>query len=197
MFTFAWDVDDVLNDLMGAWFAHQDTGAGGTVSLQYEDLTENPPHRLLAMSQSEYLESLDVFRSEQYAQLTPVAPVYRWFEAYGNPYRHIALTAVPFAAVSASASWVMAHYGRWIRTYHYVPSHRPYCSIPDYDRSKGEFLQWMDQVDCLVDDNENNVQEARSLGRQAVLFPRPWNTARDQSIEEVLSNLLTLTTKLK
>lgn len=192
MLTLAWDVDDVLNDLMHAWLECQQQRRQICHALQYSDLTGNPPHDILGMSKSDYLDSLDAFRTEQYQQLKPVLPVLQWFETHGTKYRHVALTAVPFLAVPESASWVMTHFGQWIRTYHYIPSFRSACDIPEYDRSKGDFLQWIQQVDCLIDDHEGHVKEAQALGIEAILFPRPWNAAKDDSVDTVLSRLVTL-----
>ena len=189
MFTLAWDVDDVLNDLMHAWLACQQQTGQIRDAVPYSDLLENPPHDILGMSPSGYLDSLDAFRTEKYQQLKPVRPVLQWFETHGTRCRHVALTAVPFLAAPESAKWVITHFGQWIRTYHYVPSYRAACALPEYDRSKGDFLQWIKHIDCLVDDNESHVREARAQGIEAILFPRPWNAARDDSVDSVLSRL--------
>src|SRR5262245_50873043 len=121
--TIAWDVDDVLNDLMGAWvaaFCHtQGRECPGT-----SDLTANPPHELLGIALSDYLADLDRFRRTAYGTLTPVPEMLAWFERFGADYRHLAVTAVPLCAAPASAAWVLRHFGRWIRTFHVVPSLR-------------------------------------------------------------------------
>ena len=57
--TIAWDVDDVLNNLMRAWFEEKWLIDHPECNLLYEGLTENPPHRLLETNVDNYLKSLD------------------------------------------------------------------------------------------------------------------------------------------
>ena len=57
-----WDIDDVLNDLMRAWFELHWRPRHPECSLHYSQLRENPPQRVLGISESEYLSSLDEFR---------------------------------------------------------------------------------------------------------------------------------------
>ena len=74
MKTIIWDVDDVLNDLMRAWFEDYAALNGTHTHITYDRLTSNPPHELLGISRMEYLESLDKFRlSEMAENMTPVA----------------------------------------------------------------------------------------------------------------------------
>ena len=124
--------------------------------------------------------------------MNPTPGVKEWFMRHGQGFRHIALTAVPFFAAGESGKWVLTHFGQWIRTYHLVPSHRDRCKIPVYDRTKKEFLKWIRQVDCLVDDNEDAVERAESVGVKGILFPRPWNSQRGKPIEAILATLSTL-----
>ncbi len=179
MITIAWDVDDVLNDLMRAWLerwwlpAHTDCSAG------YADLTENPPHRRLGITREEYLEDLDAFRLSPLAQeMAPVPEVIAWFEEQGATARHLALTAAPLRTVPLTAAWVLRHFGRWIRSFHVVPSPRPGVGAPTYDQTKADFLRWWGRVDLLVDDNPAHVAAAQQVGIRAVLWPQPWNAAR-------------------
>jgi len=193
MVTIAWDIDDVLNDLMREWFETEWKTEHPECKVAYEDLSENPPHRILEVSKEQYLESLDGFRADSsYKQVNPILPVKEWFIHHGKKFRHVALTAVPFFAAGESAKWVLTHFGEWIRTYHFVPSYRATCKIPDYDRTKQEFLKWNLQVDYLVDDNEDNIKGAESVGVKGILFPRPWNSQRDKPIKTILTFLSSL-----
>lgn len=189
MKTIAWDVDDVLNDLMLMWFKQKWVEDHKDCKLRYEELAENPPHRLLGVCINEYLRSLDEYRlSALYQQMTPVKELMDWFARHGNNFRHIALTAVPLVAASASAQWVFKHFGTWIRTFHFVPSKRAGQNIPDYDADKAAFLKWLSKVDVLVDDNIANIETAGAIGIKGILWPRPWNDSK-QTISEALTLL--------
>jgi hypothetical protein len=175
MLTIAWDVDDVLNDLMRIWLREEWLPEHPQCRVCYEDLRANPPQSVLGASLEEYLASLDHFRRSRYAEIEPLAEAAAWFEGYGHAYRHIALTAAPLHAGPVSAAWVLRHYGRWIRSFHFVPSPRPGEALPEYDRSKREFLDWWGKADIVVDDMPANVEAAREIGIRAILMPRPWN----------------------
>ena len=190
MLTLAWDVDDVLNDFMRLWFErcwlpkHKDS------SLTYENLTENPPHRLLGLSESDYLSSLDAFRlSESCRNMTPVPEVVSWFKKKGEQFRHIALTARSFHTVPIASRWVLYYFGKWIRSFHFIPAKREGQIIPAYDQSKAEFLHWFEKVDVLVDDSGLNIDMARAEGIEGILFPRPWNKNKNMAIDEALKAL--------
>ncbi|MGD0281866.1 MAG: hypothetical protein ABSB95_05845 [Dissulfurispiraceae bacterium] len=187
--TIAWDVDDVLNDLMRLWFEQKWIKEHDNCELRYQEIVENPPHRLLGAAIDEYLFSLDEFRlSLLYQQMPPVKEVLSWFEKDGHNFRHIALTAVPLIAASASAQWVFRHFGPWIRTFHFVPSKREGRKTPEYDNDKGAFLKWFGKVDVLVDDSLVNIQAAESAGVKGIIMPRPWNK-RETSIGGALREL--------
>ena len=190
MITIAWDVDDVLNDLMRQWFNTAWKKTHPECKIGYEDLSENPPHRILKVSKEQYLESLDAFRAGlSYNQMIPVHPVKEWFINHGRQFRNIALTSVPFVAAGVSANWVLTHFGEWIRTYHFIPSYRAACQVPVYDRSKKDYLEWLQHADYLVDDNEDNIKQAESIGVHGILFPRPWNSQKNKPVETVLTSL--------
>ncbi|MDA8078182.1 MAG: hypothetical protein M0Z79_04505 [Nitrospiraceae bacterium] len=175
MRTIAWDVDDVLNDLMASWF-RQWKQDNKNCKASYGDLMENPPDRILGMNMQQYLASLDEFRlSVRYQELSPVKEVMEWFRKHGSRYRHIALTAVPHKAAAASAQWVFRNFGTWIRTFHFVPSKRPDSDIPVYDEDKAAFMRWIGRVDLFIDDNQDHVAAAGGAGVRSLLFPRPWN----------------------
>jgi FMN phosphatase YigB (HAD superfamily) len=191
--TIAWDVDDVLNDLTREWFEYQWLPYRPDCSLDYERLTENPPDTLLGISRAEYLASLDDFRLSEFAKtIRPVSEVLAWFRDQGQYCRHIALTAAPLRAASASAAWVMRCFGNWIRSFHIVASPRPEEIVPVYDATKGDFLRWWGKVDVLIEDNPANVASAQQLGIGTVLISRPWNKGQltlNQSLNK-LTNLV-------
>lgn len=179
MLTIAWDVDDVLNDLMRTWLHVQWLPSHPGSRVAYEDLRSNPPHPVIGATLDEYLASLDEFRRVRYlAELAPLPEVREWFERHGDGYRHMALTAVPLDSAPVSSAWVFRHFGRWIRTFHFVPSARPGAPVPLCDRTKQDFLGWLGKAAVLVDDHPENVALARQAGLQAVLMPRPWNGGR-------------------
>ena len=62
MLTIAWDVDDVLNNLMEAWLGEAWKPATRNARCPIRKLRENPPHRLLGVPESDYHSSLDAFR---------------------------------------------------------------------------------------------------------------------------------------
>jgi hypothetical protein len=190
MKTIIWDVDDVLNDLMGSWF--EDWSKSNPHVISYDNLSQNPPCKLLGITQVEYLRSLDAFRlSGKAAKLEPVPEIFEWFRHYGDRSNNVALTATPLSACPVSAEWVMRNFSRWIRSYNVVPSMRPGMEKDPYHISKSEFLSWWGKGDILVDDSEENVADAISTGMEAVLIPRPWNHST-LTITEALATLTEL-----
>lgn len=176
MWTIAWDVDDVLNDLMGAWLRQEWLPQHPQCKASVKDLRVNPPNSAVGVSLDEYLVSLDRFRRDRYLpELPPLPEATEWFERNGARYRHIALTAVPLEYAPVSAGWVVRHFGRWIRSFHFVPSKRSGDCAPQYDQSKQEFLDWYGKAAVLVDDHAGNIEAARKAGLRGVLVPRPWN----------------------
>lgn len=187
MKTVVWDVDDVLNDLMQNWLEW--FGRKVKKDISYSQIKENPPHRILGICVKKYLQSLDEFRlSKHYQQMQPVKEVFDWFEEYGDKFRHIALTATPVYTASITAQWVLKHFSKWIRTFHFVPSKRNNVIVPAYEREKSDFLKWFNKVDIFIDDNPENVRKAEDIGIKAILWKRPWNNA-DQSWQEALDEL--------
>lgn len=179
MVTIAWDIDDVLNELMRFWFQEKWIAEHPKVRLKYDEIKENPPHRLLGVSKEEYLTSLDEFRlSIQYRKMQPNPLVKDWFLHYGKFFRHIAITSVPIHAAYVSAEWVLRHFGIWIRTFHFVPSVRKGLKVPEYDKNKKDFLRWLSKAGIFIDDNEANIQDCRNLGIRGILFPQPWNRSK-------------------
>jgi hypothetical protein len=189
MKVIVWDVDDVLNDLMGAWLGDWTEAGSGVAGTAYEKLTDNPPHDLLGISRAAYLESLDAFRlGGKAAGLAPEPEVHEWFCRQGQTCRHVALTAVPLRTAHVSAEWVMRNFGRWIRSFNVAPSARPGDGAQGSRETKADFLRWWGKGDILVDDREENIAGARSMGMCGVLFPRPWNHC-SRTIRETLEEL--------
>ena len=84
MKTMAWDVDDVLNDLLRAWFDQAWRPRDPTCAISYEQLTENPPHAILGTTIDDYRRSLDAFRlSDAGANLPPNPLLVEWFRTFG------------------------------------------------------------------------------------------------------------------
>jgi len=192
MKTIIWDVDDVLNDLMRAWFEEYATLSGADSHVTYDQLTSNPPHELLGISRMEYLASLDKFRLSGMAEkMKPVDEIFEWFCRHGESCHNVALTAAPLCASPVSADWVMRNFGRWIRSFNVIPSPRPGIKAAQYHGAKSDFLEWWGKADILVDDSGENIAGAVSLGIQAVLFPRPWNRSI-QTMKEALEELTEL-----
>jgi hypothetical protein len=190
MKTIAWDVDDVLNDLMRMWLECAWRPAHPDCAIRYDEIKENPPCDILQCTKTEYLTSLDAFRQSTIAcEMPPIPQVLEWFEQNGARARHIAITAVPLAAAHLSAAWVMRHFGRWIRTFHVLPSHRATENLPVYDHSKGEALQQWKAIDAFVDDDLKNLDLAEQLGIRTVCIPRPWNHGSG-SLIEILDGLM-------
>jgi len=197
LLTIAWDIDDVLNHFTEQWLRECKKQNSVSESASYESLTVNPPHELLNISLDEYLLSLDSFREDFMSDLQPVTETLGWFEEHGHKFRHIALTAVPYKFAPKSASWVITYFGKWIRSFNYVPSYRSFDDIPSYDSDKKSFLSWLNNVDILIEDNEHNIQGAQELGIKTCMFPQPWNVERNKSMSQCLKELTELTSSLK
>lgn len=189
MLTIAWDVDDVLNDLMRVWFEEYWIPSQNKPVLSYEDISQNPPHKVLGISRNEYLSSLDKYRlSDSALGMKPNAEILSWLQVHGSKYKHLALTATPLKAAHMSAFWVTKHFGQWIRSFNFVPSPREDDNFPAYHQDKAEFLNWIKTVDVFIDDNEENIAAAEALGIRGILISRPWNSG-GYSIKQALGML--------
>jgi len=192
--TIAWDVDDVLNDLTFVWFNEDWLPAHPQCAVGWEQLTENPCHETLGISLEAYLQALDRFRdSDMFPALSPRAEIASWFVEHGPRWHHFALTAVPRRAAHRSAAWVFEHFGDWIRGLHFVPSRRATERAPRYDESKAAYLQRIGPVNLFIDDNEQTVAAVKALGIRTLLFPRPWNGMRQESIGQFVRDLTAIT----
>jgi 5'(3')-deoxyribonucleotidase len=184
-----WDVDDVLNDLMGEWFRSSWRKTYPECSLEYSMITSNPPHEILGVTKEEYLESLDAFRKNYFKDLKPLPEMQRWFSLHGHKARHVVITSVPIRSASHSAEWVFTHFGRWIHSFNIVPSLRP-DDPPDLcGTNKADYLRaTFSKVDVVVEDNPCNIDSMKRLGIDTVTIPRPWNGVRG-TIGEALTEL--------
>jgi hypothetical protein len=189
MITVVWDVDDVLNDLMRAWFEQGWKPEHPGCGVEYADLRENPPHRVLDISREEYLASIDAFRKTAAGtHLTPNPELLSWFGEHGSKFRHIALTARPLETAPDVAAWVMRHFSAWIRCFGIVPTRAPQAA-PAYDDGKGDYLRWLGKGDVFIDDARENLRQAEALGLKTFAWPQPWNDA-PMSSTEILEQLL-------
>ncbi|MFH0855128.1 MAG: hypothetical protein V1869_01220 [Candidatus Omnitrophota bacterium] len=176
MITIAWDVDDILNDLMRCWLVDKWLPEHPDCRVCFEQITQNTPEYIIKSTKEEYRLSLDIFRlSGAYHRLSPDPEVLAWFENFGEKARHIALTCVPLKAAHISADWVMRNFGKWIRSFNFVPSPRLNEEAPDYGHSKAGYLEWLNNVDVLVEDSEENILQAKELGLKGILVAKPWN----------------------
>lgn len=193
MVTIVWDVDDVLNDLQRRWLKLAWRPLHPGSALTYADLTANPPDRVLGVTREEYLDSLDAFRhTPGYADQPPQPDVLTWFDEHGAVCRHVALSAVPMHAAHLSAAWVLRIFGRWIRSFTFIPSARPGDPAMSGARDKGAWLEEFGAADLFIDDSETHVQAARAAGVPAQLFPRPWNRDAARPVADLLAEITTL-----
>ena len=176
MKTIIWDIDDVLNNLMESWFKNVWLKEHPCSQITYESLRENPPHNILQIGLDEYRASLDQFRlSGAFASMEPNTEILQWFKAHGHKCKHIALTATPLETVHESASWVTKHFGRWIRTFAFVPSERPNKSLPVYEKTKYDYVKWIGRGDIIIDDNPDNLTTFSHVRMVVLGIRQPWN----------------------
>jgi len=189
MKTIIWDVDDVLNDLMYSWFKECWRVYDPNSNLNYHDLIQNPPHEILEITLNEYKLSLDNYRnSEKGRNLKPNEQIINWLRKDGAKFRHIALTARPKQTIPFLAEWIFHHFGDWIRTLSFVPSYRENEKLPVYDKTKTDFLNWLNKADYFIDDSEENINEAKKIGITSFLFPQPWNNGK-LTVKQILKNI--------
>ncbi len=195
MLTIAWDIDDVLNELMKDWLNKKWRPEHSDCNLLYEDITINPPQDLLKTTLTQYSESLDAFRlSPQYINMQPNKEILKWFKKHGHKARHLVLTAVPKSCAHISAEWIIKNFGDWIRNFHFVPSYRNGFDIPEYDKSKPDFLEWFGKAGVFIDDTVSNIKGIEDLGVRSFIVNRPWNTS-NLDIKEILENLTDMVNK--
>ena len=189
MKTIVWDVDDVLNCLTKEWFENYWLKIKPDYKISYSQINKNPPFEILSISLEEYLQSLDNFRKNNFHNLKPVKEILNWFNINGNNYRHIALTATPLEISGISAEWVLKYFGKWIRSFNFVPSKRNTDSIIYYDKNKAEFLTQFKNIDIFIDDSEININDVKNIGIKTLLFPQPWNSNANTSLMDFLNKI--------
>jgi hypothetical protein len=187
-----WDVDDVLNELMRAWFDEWWRPQHPECAQRYADLAANPPQAILGITAETYLSSLDAFRLERFATLVPRVEALEWFSEQGHRGHHVALTAPPQAFAHLSAAWVIKHFGQWIRTFAFVPARRGRMEVPDHRLSKRDYLEWLGRGDVFIDDRDDNVDDARAMGMRGIVVPQPWNASSRGSFQAALLDLTAL-----
>jgi hypothetical protein len=177
MKTIVWDIDDVLNNSTKIWLENYWLPCHPDCTVNYDNLVENPPHRLLGIKREEYLNSLDGFRLSPQAQvMVPDTYLIDWFRKYGGRFRHVALTARPRKTVITAIDWVLKYFSEWFQTFSFIPAER-YGEPPGHpDRDKGDFLSWLGKADYFVDDHPGNVMAATEQGIAAFLVACPWNS---------------------
>jgi hypothetical protein len=184
-----WDVDDVLNELMREWFEQWWQPRNGACRVCYAEIAANPPHEVLGITEVDYLASLDEFRTARFDALVPRREVLGWFEAHGTRGHHVALSAPPEEFAHVSASWVIRNFGRWIRTFAFVPARRGRPDVADPQTAKRDYLAWLGQGNVFLDDRESNVAAARELGLTGIVVPQPWNRSPHASLRSALDEL--------
>lgn len=187
-----WDVDDVLNELMREWFDEWWRPRHPECAHRYGDIAANPPHTVLGIPEATYLSSLDAFREERFAKLTPRPEVVEWLSEHGHRAQHVALSAPPESFAHLSAAWVIKHFGQWIRTFAFVPARRGRSDVAEARIAKGDYLEWLGHGDVFLDDREANVEGARALGMKGIVVPQPWNTSCHGSLRGALMHLTAL-----
>lgn len=187
-----WDVDDVLNDLMGEWFRSRWIPLHPQCPVDYLGITVNPPHELLGVDKTEYLESLDAFRNDSFREMKPIPEMVNWFRLHGRKAEHFVVTSVPVIAAHCSAEWVFSHFGEWVRSFNIVPSPRE-GSRDHGANSKADFIRNLPKVDIVVEDNPETILSMRQMGISVVTIPKPWNDSRE-TLESTLNGLTNLVT---
>jgi len=188
-----WDVDDVLNDLLGEWFRSTWQPLHPTCSVDYEGLSKNPPHEVLGVDKQEYLQSLDAFRMQSFKALKPIPEMVDWFKKYGLRAEHVVVTSVPVIAANHSAEWVFTHFGEWVRSFNIVPSPR-HGSRGHGATSKSDYIRTFSKIDIIVEDNPETILAMREMGLSTVTIPRPWNDSK-QTLQSTLNGLTKLVTE--
>ena len=176
----AWDVDDVLNDLMGNWFEGKWLPEHPGCRLHFTDLTQNSPERLLGVEREAYLQSLDEYRLTKYQSMEPDKNALRWFRDCGEQYRHVVVSAVSLKAVHISAEWVYRHFGQWMRGFFVAPTSRGEKLVEGYPTTKQDIFQGWIRPDVFIDDNPANIAQAKACNIPAILRKKPWAPKGDE-----------------
>ncbi|MBE6384170.1 MAG: hypothetical protein E7048_00735 [Lentisphaerae bacterium] len=182
-----WDIDDVLNDLIG--LCTVTTAQKLCPGIKPEDIKSNPPLREYGCSREEYLQLLDNCRAQYLYSQPPRREVMAFFQEWGNCFRSVTLSSAPMTTAPRSAEWVLRHFGAWIQSTLFVPSPRKTVTVRSCCfASKADAVLALDGI--LIDDMPVNVEKVREAGGKAFCFPAPWNENRNISINDFFSNLI-------
>ena len=187
-----WDLDDSLNNLMEAWLKRVWNKAHPQSEVDYPDLRENPPTKILGCSLSEYLNSLDHFRNSRAAKdLVPNPAILSWFRQHGSGFEHHVVTARPAETASSAAEWVFRHFGEWIAHFHRLPPQRVRPRNSNCALLKGPFIQSIGGGEVMLDDSEQQLASAEGIVKERILIPQPWNGGGSR-LEVSLARILSL-----
>ena len=175
-----------MNSLMEAWLQNQwkkeDRPA---CKVEFSQLSENPPDRILGCARQDYYLSLDRFRNSlRGSQLMPQPEILAWFQLHGSSFDHHVITARPPPTVATAAEWVFRHFGRWVRHFHYTPAAR----APGPLISKGEVIRRSGGGYAMIDDSLEQLDSAGDSVGLKILVPQPWNL-QSQDLQECLQQL--------
>ena len=192
MQTIAWDVDDVLNDLMRVWLDLWWVPSNPQPQVRSAARGKNPPHDLVGTTLMEYQSSLDSFRLWVFfRRMEPIADVRSWSHLPRRPVSSHRIDRRPAPLTTGLGGVGDPSLRALIRGFHFVPSLRHGEDLPTYDLTKGEYFRRVAHVDVIIDDNRDHVDDARRSGLKAVLFPRPWNRCKS-TVPEALDELAKL-----
>lgn len=185
-----WDLDDTMNSLMEAWLQNQwkkeDRPA---CKVEFSQLSENPPDRILGCARQDYYLSLDRFRNSLHgSQLTPRPEILAWFQLHGFSFEHHVITARPPDTVATAAEWAFRHFGRWVRHFHYTPAARTPEKNPGPMITKGEIIRRLGGGYAMIDDSLEQLESAGDSVRLKILVPQPWNH-QSKGLRECLQQL--------
>ena len=188
MKTIAWDIDDVLNDLMGRWLESYKKKTPDC-KVSYPELLKNPPNEIVGISMQDYLSSLDSFRVQNYLSLSPNPQILGWMKNNSKDFMHIAITSTPMSCAHLSSHWLFKNFGEWIRSFTFIPSKRSADTHPAFFENKADFLKTQN-IYAFIDDNEANISAAKKEGIRAILYPRPWNS-QSADTNQILNSIKT------
>lgn len=174
-----WDFDDVLFPLTEFWFAAWGQKIQAKIT-RYDQITENPPHKMMEISLNQYLETLDQFRNSEQAQSLPLNPtIFDWLQVNGAFYNHFILTARPLHTIEVAQNWLNNNFPEPLEGFGVVPAERAGQDLTGYYRTKQDYLEGEGiKFDYFIDDNPVTIGAVSKIHRAAtVLFPAPWNVA--------------------
>jgi 5'(3')-deoxyribonucleotidase len=194
MKTIVWDVDEVLNNLVIEWLEYWKV-LFPDCKITYDQITNYSLKKVLNAPSNEILQSIDDFKFLGFfTDLKPNQKILKWFEEYGKYFHHIALTSCSLRTSHISASWVYENFGRWIRSFHCIPSSREGKEDIIYDINKAEYIKRIEDVDIFIDDCPENCEKVQDLYHGIKIFTpkKPWNTGTGIDIEEILREITKL-----